>query len=70
MIGSFSEKALGEYTDAGRDDARGYEETNDCLRNPRSCLNPRETKRYTKELDTALSKLPKNKGGAQALYEN
>ncbi len=58
-------KAIADYTDAVRDDARGYEETNDCLRKPRNCLNPRETKRYTKELDTALAKLPKNEGGAE-----
>jgi hypothetical protein len=75
-------KAISDYTKAAVSGIRSFIETNGCLRTPLSCEDPRKTKQFVKELDTALSKLPKNEdgaefyrgvsashGGAQALYE-
>ena len=75
-------KAISDYTKAAVSGIRSFIETNGCLRTPLSCEDPRKTKQFVKELDAALSKLPKNEdgaefyrgvsasfGGAQALYE-
>jgi len=62
---SQDKKAIVDYCRAGLSNVRGFVKTNGCLRNPLSCEDPRKTKQFVKELDTALSKLPKNEDGAE-----
>jgi len=54
-------KVILDYTTESEDEsARSYRAANGCLRYPKSCRDPEETKNFTKNLDSAISKLPKN----------
>lgn len=62
-LNSIDKKAIRDYTDADSKYGRSFESVNNCLRFPSKCTDARTQKKFTQEMDTALSKLPKNDDG-------
>lgn len=59
-------KVISDYTkETGGQSARSYDNMNGCLRFPPSCPDTKTSKKFVKEFDTALAKLPKNEEGNQ-----
>jgi hypothetical protein len=57
-------KAIEDYTkETQGQSARSYDNMNTCLRSPSTCPDPSVSKKFTKEFDAALGKLPKNENG-------
>ena len=56
VIADYTKETLGQG-------ARSYGDMNACLRTPPACPDPAVSKKFTKEFDTALGKLPKNDEG-------
>ena len=63
-LGPKDKKVIADYTkETGGQSPRSYDNMNACLRNPPTCLNTEESKKFVKEFDSALAKLPKNSEG-------
>jgi hypothetical protein len=59
-------KVIADYTkETMGQSPRSYDNMNGCLRNPPSCPDTKTSKKFVKEFDEALSKLPKNESGEQ-----
>lgn len=56
-------RAIQNYTEEARPDKFGYMHMNHCSRQPTDCPDPKEAKKFSKGMDSALSALPKNDGG-------
>lgn len=57
-------KAILDYTrENSGGGSRSYYDLNGCLRLPHTCPDPKMSKKFVKEFDTALKKLPKNEEG-------
>jgi hypothetical protein len=57
-------KVISDYTkETGGQSPRSYDNMNGCLRFPPSCPDPKVSKKFVKEFDAALDKLPKNESG-------
>jgi hypothetical protein len=57
-------KVISDYTkETMGQSARSYDNMNGCLRNPPSCPDTKTSKKFVKEFDAALGKLPKNENG-------
>jgi hypothetical protein len=63
-LNAAQKKALMDYTGSGTTD-RSYAGLNECLRTPSKCRSKKEADQFTKELDNAISALPKNDAGNQ-----
>ena len=63
-LNSKDKKAIEDYTkETMGQSARSYDNMNGCLRFPPTCDNKKESGKFIKEFDSALSKLPKNEDG-------
>jgi hypothetical protein len=64
-LSSSQKAALNRYTseDQSFGGNFGYRQLNECARNPPRCDDPKEAKKFTKELDSAVAALPKNDNG-------
>ena len=59
-------KVIADYTkETGGQSPRSYDNMNGCLRFPPSCPDLKTSKKFVKEFDSALDKLPKNEDGNQ-----
>lgn len=57
-------KAIEDYTkETMGQSSRSYDNMNGCLRFPPTCSDKKESTRFVKEFDSALTKLPKNEDG-------
>ena len=63
-LNSTDRKAISDYTkEALGGGPRTYKNVNGCLRFPPTCADAKESKRFVKEFDAVLAKLPKNEEG-------
>jgi chemotaxis protein histidine kinase CheA len=64
-LSSSQKAAINRYTaeDQSYSGNFGYRQLNECARNPSMCEDPKEAKKFTKQLDSAVAALPKNDNG-------
>ena len=64
ILNARDKKVITDYTkETMGKSPRSYDNMNACLRNPKECPDEKVSKKFVKEFDTALAKLPKNDDG-------